>query len=200
MPKCPYCKITFELSKDAEENERLYIKGDKKGYYTNRYYHKKCYELALNTPKEEWLPDLELNSRKTEDEIELEKWFINIYDLFTLDLKSTVDAARIKLQMKKIKTEHTNWTYKGMYFALRYHFLNKGGKVEKSNGGIGIVPFIYEEARAFWYAANVQHTNIVNEIEKQINERANRQERTFVKKKRGRKERTKYSLEDIANG
>ncbi len=41
-------------------------------------------------------------------------------------------------------------TYKGIYLSLKYWYDVKKNRIERSNGGIGIVPYIYKEASAYW--------------------------------------------------
>lgn len=38
-----------------------------------------------------------------------------------------------------------------MLKTLKYFFEVKGNNLEKANGGIGIVPFVYEDARRYWH-------------------------------------------------
>jgi len=47
--------------------------------------------------------------------------------------------------------EH-NYTYSGIYKTLRYFFEVRGNSLEKANGGIGIVPYVYDEAYTYWRA------------------------------------------------
>ena len=43
-----------------------------------------------------------------------------------------------------------NFSYTGILKSLIYFFEIKGNSIEKSNGGIGIVPFIYTEAYKYY--------------------------------------------------
>ena len=47
--------------------------------------------------------------------------------------------------------EH-HYTYSGIYKTLKYFFEVKGNSIEKANGGIGIVPYVYQEAFTYWRA------------------------------------------------
>ena len=53
--------------------------------------------------------------------------------------------ARIRKQIKQYREEY-NYTYSGIRKALIYHYEIKGGDKSKANGGIGIVPYVYENA------------------------------------------------------
>jgi len=43
-----------------------------------------------------------------------------------------------------------NYTYLGIARAVEYHFVIKKQSIEKANGGIGIVPYVYEQAQTFY--------------------------------------------------
>lgn len=58
------------------------------------------------------------------------------------------DYSRIGGQIKKYIKEGK--TYNGIYLTLKYWFEVRKGNISKSNGAIGIVPYIYEEARKYW--------------------------------------------------
>ena len=58
---------------------------------------------------------------------------------------------RINLQIKKYLQEHPEYTYSGIRRSLEYFYEIKKNPIEKANGGIGIVPWIYEEAKQYYY-------------------------------------------------
>ena len=60
---------------------------------------------------------------------------------------------RIKQQIKKYVEEY-GYTYSGIMKALIYYYEIKGNKFDfaKTNGGIGIVPFVYEKAYNYYYS------------------------------------------------
>lgn len=55
---------------------------------------------------------------------------------------------------KQIQSYHDdkNFTYSGILKSLTYFFQVKGNSIEKANGGIGIVPYVYEDARNYYTA------------------------------------------------
>ena len=57
---------------------------------------------------------------------------------------------RVKAQIKKF-VEDYNYTYSGIMKALQYHYEIKGGDKSKANGGIGIVPYVYQQAYEYHY-------------------------------------------------
>lgn len=99
----------------------------------NRYYHKSCYEAA--------------EAQKTEEEKEYELLVEYIKRLFNI---STL-TVKINRQIKDYK-ENKGYSYKGIRKTLQYWFDIKGNSLEKANGGIGIVPYCYEQAVTYWRA------------------------------------------------
>ena len=47
--------------------------------------------------------------------------------------------------------ENKNYTYSGIYKSIVYWYEVKHGDVEKSYYGLGIVPYIYEQAYQYYY-------------------------------------------------
>ena len=95
----------------------------------NKYVHKECQALEEN--------------REKTDREKLEEY---IKELFAL---SYIDP-RVKAQIKKYIEEY-NFTYSGMQKALYYFYEIKGGDKSKANGGIGIIPYIYQDAYNYHY-------------------------------------------------
>lgn len=63
---------------------------------------------------------------------------------------NTVDL-RIHKQIKKFKDEY-EYTYSGMRKALVYFYEIKGNPIEKANGGIGIIPYVYRKAYEYYFS------------------------------------------------
>ena len=78
------------------------------------------------------------------DKMELEQY---INKLFHTDY---VDP-RIQKQIKNYIKEY-NFTYSGILKSLVYFYEVKQNPVEKSNDGIGIVPWVYKQAFNYYYA------------------------------------------------
>ena len=71
------------------------------------------------------------------------------------------NAARVKKQIKDFKDEY-GYSYSGMLKSLVYFYEVKGNSKDKANGGIGIVPFIYNDAYNYYlnlFLANQQNIN-----------------------------------------
>lgn len=95
----------------------------------NKYVHSACKEL-------------EDNREKTEKE-QLEEYIKELFQISFID-------PRVKGQIKKYIDEY-NYTYSGIRKALIYHYEIKGGDKSKANGGIGIVPYVYQHAYEYYY-------------------------------------------------
>ena len=78
------------------------------------------------------------------DKMKLEQY---INKLFHTDY---VDP-RIQKQIKNYIKEY-NFTYSGILKSLIYFYEVKQNPVEKSNDGIGIVPWVYKQAFNYYYA------------------------------------------------
>ena len=88
------------------------------------------------------------------DKMKLEQY---INKLFHTDY---VDP-RIQKQIKNYIKEY-NFTYSGILKSLVYFYEVKQNTVEKSNDGIGIVPWVYKQAFNYYYAiwlAQQKNTN-----------------------------------------
>ena len=44
-----------------------------------------------------------------------------------------------------------NYTWTGMEKALRWFYILNQGSIEDSHGGVGIIPYIYDEAKQYYY-------------------------------------------------
>ena len=120
--KCPYCDKYFH--RELEE----YVQVNK-----TRYAHKACYERHT----------AEMTQEERDKEI-LEKFIKQLFQIDTISQK-------IKTQIKDYH-ENKKYTYSGIYKSLVWFYQIKKNPIEKANGGIGIVPYVYEDARAYYTA------------------------------------------------
>ena len=110
-------------------------------------YHMSCWKKYTDTTKEK-------NS---------EEWLDLIFDLITRELHESYDYFKIKAQAENyIKG---NRSMKGIYFTLYWYFLIKK-KPYKQEYGIGIVPFVYDDAVLYWAERKKKENSIMEEIEK----------------------------------
>ena len=48
--------------------------------------------------------------------------------------------------------KENNYSYSGMLKTLKWYYEKEGHSIEKSNGTIGIIPYAYNQAMAYYYA------------------------------------------------
>lgn len=96
-------------------------------YHNSKYYCKVCYENKQN---------------ESNDYKELISY---ICELYSID----VPTGWMLKQIKDFK-EQFNYTYKGIKSTLHYFFEIQDGNDVADSMGIGIVPFVYDEAKKFY--------------------------------------------------
>lgn len=99
---------------------------------TRRYAHASC-AGALS----------EEQAKEEQDRQALEEYIIQLFNLKHMD-------GRITLQIKKFIQDY-NYTYSGILRTLKYFYEVKKNDLSKSNNGIGIVPWVYQEAYNYYY-------------------------------------------------
>lgn len=97
----------------------------------NRYAHAAC--------------DQQANANKTQEEKDYEALVEYIKQLFG------TPNPRVWKQLKEFKDVY-NYTYSGMLKTLIWWFEIKHADIEKANGGIGIIPYVYDQALQYYYA------------------------------------------------
>ena len=134
--KCYYCGKSFD--RDKEE----FVKVN-----SRRYAHKNCSE-----EKEQ------VQSQEDKDKEELENYIMKLFNTNFVD-------PMIQKQIKQFIEEY-NYTYSGIRKALIYFYEVKRGSLEKANGRIGIVPYVYKQAYRYYYALwEAQQKNVNKNIE-----------------------------------
>lgn len=121
MVKCPICNEMFDANKEP------YVMVN-----SRRYAHLKCQE------------DVQIREEKIQkDKDNLVKYIQELFGYNKLPEKVN----------KQIKTyvNDKNYSYSGIHKTLKYWFEIKKGSLEKANGGIGIVPYVYDEAFEYWH-------------------------------------------------
>ena len=110
--------------------------------FKNLNYHPSCYE-------------------KAKDRDELSKYICKTFGL-------KAPGPRNFALMKKF--EEQGMTLKGMLKALRYHYEVKHGQVDKAQERIGIIPYVYEEAQAYYKEIEDKQEKINAALEKKKEE------------------------------
>lgn len=119
---CVYCKERFD-------RDRIPFKQ----VSSRRYAHLGCYE------REEAKVQKELGDKE-----KLEEYIMKMFG------ESYINP-RIRKQIKQYVEEY-EYTYSGILKSLTYFFEVKGNSIEKANGGIGIVPYVYKDAYNYYYS------------------------------------------------
>ncbi len=111
-----------------------------------RYAHQKCYE---SQDKEEL--------QKQQDEHNFYEYIKSLYG-------SDYNYISISKQAESYIKQY-NFTYSGMLKSLKWFYEVKHNDKESSNGRIGIIPYIYDDAKNYYYQlylANERNKNISN--------------------------------------
>lgn len=96
-----------------------------------RYAHQRCFEKA----------------QKDKSEIEKDRIALDEYIKKLFNVNYVPPLAQ--KQIKEYTTER-QYTYSGILKTLKYHYEIKHGDISKARNGIGIVPFVYQEAYIYW--------------------------------------------------
>ena len=120
--KCYYCGQTFDANKEPFVQVT-----------SRRYAHEAC-ALGAEAAK----------TKEQKDKEELENYIKQLFGISSI-------SAKIRKQIETYHKEN-NFTYSGIHKTLIYFFDIRGNSIEKANGGIGIVPYVYEDARKYWIA------------------------------------------------
>lgn len=119
--KCKYCGVQFD------RNAEPFLEVSPR-----RYAHRKCAEEVEN-----------MKSQEEKDYENLEKYIKQIFKIKTV-------TARIRKQIKDFHQEY-QYTYSGIQKTLYWWFEVKKNSLEKANDGIGIVPYVYDECKEYYY-------------------------------------------------
>ena len=124
LVKCFYCGETF----DANSVPFVMVN-------SRRYAHQSCQEDKLAS-----------ESKQEKDKRLLEEYIKKLFGYSSIPPRVTK-----QIQSYVHDLEH-NYTYSGIHKTLKYFFEVRGNPLEKANGGIGIVPYVYDEAYTYWRA------------------------------------------------
>lgn len=154
--KCLWCGEVFDCEVEQAVKPR-----------SNRYGHLKCmpegenYELVPMPTAEELMERAKKKRtrkkstkkpQKDQDLVQLETYIIK---LFNVDYV----PPRIQRQIKQYHEEY-HYTYSGILKTLVYFFEVQNGSTEQYGNTIGIVPYVYDKARQYFYTVYMaQHLN-----------------------------------------
>lgn len=106
--------------------------------HKNRYWHKSCYETSVQQA-----------NKDAEEQRKLEEYIVKLLKLDNIN-------TRIRKQIKDMREEY-GYSYSGIQKSLEYFYEVKGNSIEKANNGIGIVPYVYETAKEYYYNIFMAH-------------------------------------------
>lgn len=128
LVKCPYCK-----ERDSKE---VMIK------IGNRYWHQSCRDIYEQKMEEQKTEELKNKERDAKEYKELIAYICELYNI-------EKPTGMILKQVRDFHNEPYNWRYQAIQLALEYFFEIKENSTANARG-IGIVPYIYDEAVGFW--------------------------------------------------
>lgn len=144
--KCPVCEKMFT---PIEGNYTL---------YHNRYYHNECYEYMV-------LRETDIAHGQGEDVTDKE-WIEVGYRYLRYEIKMDINYRKYAQQWNNYLKKHM--TSENIFYALRYFYSICNGNRDKSNGGIGIIPYIYDDSVAYWNRQSELKARIRKEIIPQL--------------------------------
>lgn len=97
-------------------------------------------------------------------------------------------------QLKLFREKYPHYTFKGILNALIYFYEVKKGSKKRANEGIGIVPYIYDEAQEYFKRLNYKKEQIAETVSKQLEEES---VILKVKKINEKKKKIFYDLENL---
>lgn len=132
--KCAICGESFDTNS---------IQATRHG--ARRYAHQSCY------PQGELVP-LDISSKEDPELTALKSYIKNLFG----------EQCNWASTMKYIKNfkEENGYSYSGMLKSLVYFYEVKNNSIDKANGSIGIIPFVYQDAYNYYYALFMAQQNI----------------------------------------
>ena len=121
-------------------------------------------------------------------------WYEAMVDFLYRDIKAPVDFSKLRSQWDNFT--RTNMTPKGIYFAVRYFYEVQKGDKSKMEGGIGIVPYIYNDSREYWAQLEYKKEGTLDAILEQMKTRLARPVEKIAPKKKEVKT-VRWELNDI---
>lgn len=176
--KCRLCKEQFDTTKMS--NAEWTLVGQRS------YYHTSCYN--------EWVKGKQSVKSNVTDE---DFWRESLIDYLYRDIKMTIDFQKLDSQWKSFIKPERKMTPKGIYFAVRYYYDVLKGNAEKAQGGIGIVPNIYNNSAHYWVDLENKKSGTLEAIVEQIKQREARPVQIIQKTTKKTKPKTKWSLDNI---
>lgn len=136
---CKYCGIQFDRNAEPFEDVG-----------SRRYAHKSCADRYNNSI-----------SQDEKDYNELEKYIKKLFKVDTISVK-------IRKQIKDFHKDYS-YTYSGMLKTLYWWFEIKKNSIEDAQNGIGIIPWVYNDALKYYYTIYIANS-MVQEYRPEVKE------------------------------
>ena len=120
--KCLYCGKYFDRDKEPT-----------KQVSARRYAHMDCWREHV--------------ANMSQQERDIEAFYDYTKKLFGEDYNYILTKKLAERYVKENK-----YTYSGMLKTLKWYYEKEGNSLDKSNGSIGIIPYIYKQALNYYYA------------------------------------------------
>lgn len=160
-------------------------------YPAKWYYHVECYEEKKDRNKIMVKSPLKDASAR-EEQIHLcaDAMYRYIKEKFHKEM----DFQKVKDQLSKMLNKHENegWTLQNMYKAFKYFYEVKHGDYSKSKDGVGILPFIYDDAMKYYAMLDKKQ----KEIEASISKEKPKETMLIVPRMEKERKREIYNIEE----
>lgn len=153
------CRLCHKIIEKKDQN---IIKRSEKYYY-----HKECFDNFVN-----------MYTIKTDNE-----WKDLIFYLIKNLLKKDYNFFQIEKQINKM-LNNNNFTVKGIYYSLYWFYIINNNQYNEKYG-IGIVPYIYDQALQYWVDVDNKQKDILKQMNK-IKDNINNNYNITTRKKKDR--------------
>jgi hypothetical protein len=137
--KCFYCQEIFDA--DIEPYEKVNAR---------RYAHEECY----------------FNNHKTDDDF-IDLIYFYLKDEIFIGLEKAKNWwAVCDRQRKDFLAKNPEYSNEGIYYSLKYYYEVKRGSAVKSEGRIGIVPYVYEDAQDYFKGKELKNKILTQAFKK----------------------------------
>ena len=134
----------------------------------NMYYHKNCYKNWFQIKAS--LPKLLENEEQEDQEgapNDKDFWLDKIYRIHVYEYHAELNFKKTEQQLVHYMNTK-KYTAKGIYYTVRYMYEVANGDITKNNGGIGLVPYYYSKAVAYYAALYVKGLKLSNVLKEQM--------------------------------
>lgn len=126
-----------------------------------------------------------------------EEWKEHLWSYLTRDVKIPMNWGKFDAQWTNFLLKNKKkMTAKGIYYSVKYFYGVMHGDAKDAEGGIGIVPYIYDDSCTYWSYQTTVNQKIYEELEKQIIQQSEVKV-IQVNQRKNKKQKKEISLSDI---